>query len=68
MIMEYLIYYLLIYKIKSSKINLSIQNISKVAPISFSYLNKFYNSFLQSSNLALSDESTTQINPSVYSK
>lgn len=45
-----------------------LQNIKRVAPISFSCFNKFYSSFLQSSNLALSVESTTQINPSVYSK
>lgn len=45
-----------------------LQNINNVAPISFSYFNRLCNSFLQSSNLALSVESTTQINPSVYSK
>jgi uncharacterized protein YlbG (UPF0298 family) len=45
-----------------------LQNINNVAPINFSYFNKLYSSFLQSSNLALSVESTTHINPSVYSK
>ena len=45
-----------------------LQKINKVAPTSFSCLSRLCNSFLQSSNLILSELSTTQISPSVDSK
>lgn len=45
-----------------------LQNISKVAPMSFYYLSKLCNYFLVSSSLSLSELSTTQITPSVCSK
>jgi len=54
--------------LKAPFISYLLQKINKVAPTSFSYFSKLCNSFLQSSSLILSELSTTQIRPSVYSK
>lgn len=54
--------------VNASLISYLLQNISNVAPTNFSYFNKLCNSYLQISNLILSELSTTHIKPSVYSK
>lgn len=61
-------YSLIYYKVNDFYTSCLLQNINNVAPINFSYFKRLINSLLQSSNLALSVESTTQINPSVCSK
>lgn len=61
-------YSLIYYKVNDFGTSCLLQNINNVAPINFSYFSRLINSLLQSSNLALSVESTTQINPSVCSK
>lgn len=55
-------------EVNAPSISYLLQNINKVAPTSFSYFNKLCSSSLQVYNLILSEESTTHIKPSVYSK